>query len=110
MKSFRASIIGLVLAMLVTVFAGGLWATGREDAICIVLWPGMMLGWAFVFGDNIQSFHDVTGVITLISVVTNGVAGLILGANAGIGIKIWKRLRQKNTSDPVSGGNGEQRR
>ena len=75
--------IGLVLAILVTAVAGGLWAIGREDSIFIVLWPGAMLGWAFVFGDNIRSFHDVSGVITLISLVTNGIAGLIIGACIG---------------------------
>ena len=78
MMKIRQSMIGLAVAILATAVASGLWAIGQENWICIVLWPGMMLGWAFVFGDNIRSFHDVTGIITLISLLTNGIAVFIL--------------------------------
>ena len=98
MKKIRPGMIGLVSAILVTAVAGGLWAIGWEDPIFIVLWPGAMLGWAFVFGDNIRSFHDVPGVITLISLVTNGIAGLIIGACIGFVGSVWKHQREKKES------------
>jgi hypothetical protein len=91
----RPPIIGILAAILVTAIAGGLWDIGREDWVCIVLWPGMMIGWAFVFGDNIRSFHEVTGVITLISLVTNGFAGLIIGAFFAFVVRCRTRRRQK---------------
>jgi hypothetical protein len=59
-----------------------------------VLWPGAMLGWAFVFGDNIRSFHDVTGVITLISFMTNGLCGAIIGASTSYIIQAWKHHKR----------------
>jgi hypothetical protein len=90
------SVIGFVLALIITAVAGSLWAMGREDPICIVLWPGAMLGWAFVFGDNIRSFHDVSGVITLISFLTNGLCGVILGASIGYIIQARKYRRREN--------------
>ena len=95
MKKIRPGMIGLVSAILVTAVAGGLLAIGRKDPIIIVLWPGAMLGWAFMFGDNIRSFHDVAGVITVISLVTNGIAGLIIGACMGFLRRVWKHQREK---------------
>ena len=91
------------MAILVTAVAGGLWAIGREDWICIVLWLGMMLGWAFVFGDNIRSFHEVSGVITLISLVTNGIAGMIIGVLVGFVVRGWNRCGRNKVCEQAPG-------
>jgi hypothetical protein len=99
MKKIRPSLIGLAVAVLVTAVAGGLWTIGRENWICVALWPGMMLGWAFVFGDNINSFHDVSGTITLISLLTNGIAGLLIGALTGLVVRGWKRHARRRVCE-----------
>jgi Na+-translocating ferredoxin:NAD+ oxidoreductase RnfD subunit len=101
--------MGFVLALLITTVAGGLFAMGREDPICIVLWPGMMLGWAFVFGDNIRSLRDVSGMIILTSLMMNGLCGAIIGASTGYIIRVWNHRRSGNTCEQGAKGDAANR-
>ena len=81
----------MTIAAVLTGLAGGFWAVGWKWPICVLLYPGMFLGWAFVFGDNISSFDEVTGTITMISLVTNTIGGFILGALAGAVVRMVRR-------------------
>lgn len=90
---------------MVTALSGGLWAIGMGHLSLsgLVLWPGAMLGWAFVFGDNISSFDEVVGTVTLISIATNGIMGLILGALVGGVIGLRKRLKDRKVGEQSGG-------
>ncbi|OGV44930.1 MAG: hypothetical protein A2X46_17330 [Lentisphaerae bacterium GWF2_57_35] len=95
-RTIRPSIIGLATAVLVTAIASLFWAVGLKNILSIVLWPGGMLGWMFIFGDNINSYDEVLGIITAISLVVNGGVGLALGSLIGFIIRLLKRaLRSK---------------
>jgi hypothetical protein len=80
----------MALAILITIVDVVLCALELSKIGGITLWLGGMLGWMFVFGDNIDSFHDVLGIIALISVVTNGILGLVFGAIVGGVIRILR--------------------
>ena len=91
MKRIGPSIVGMTIAAALTGLAGGFWAVGWKWAICVLLYPGMLLGWAFVFGDNISSLDEVTGTITMISLVTNTIGGFILGALVGAVVRMVRK-------------------
>jgi hypothetical protein len=73
MKRIRPSIIGMTVAVVVTALAAASWAVGFGGILGIVLLPGGLLEWAFVYGDNIRSPDEVMGMITLISLVVNAI-------------------------------------
>ena len=83
----------MAVGVVVTALASASWVAGFGGILGIVLVPGGLLGWAFVYGDNIRSPDEVIGTITLISLVVNATAGLLLGAFIGWITRLLKRRK-----------------
>jgi hypothetical protein len=104
MKRIRPSVIGMIVALVVTALAAASWAAGLGGILGIVLLPGGLLGWAFVYGDNIRSPDEVMGTITLISLTVNAIAGLLIGASIGWIGRLLKRWKHKKYGEQVTSG------
>jgi hypothetical protein len=100
---FGAGLIGCSILMGLTAFVGVMClflGIGSLGIIDYLMFPGAIIGWTCIWGDNFNNSAAERMTEIGISLATNGAAGFIMGIFAGTVLRLRKKKRVDNSGGP----------